>query len=420
MPALLVCTVGGAPEPIVASIKALGPERVLFIVSSETAEQVEGRIVPLLAEKGASLTPGRYEKIVLDNAQDLQGCVQCIQREAAPQVERWRQRGAEYAVVADMTGGTKCMTAALALVARRWPCRFSYVGGSERTKGGVGIVVTGKEQVLHTQNPWDSLGFQAADDAIGLFDRANYEAAEAVLEPALRHMTQAGEKNDLAALKLLCEAYGAWDLFDHGKAASRLKDARRRANDLRHLLPTQAEALLRQIDGHVRTLEPLLAPGPKGHEFLLDLCANAQRCAQRGRYDDAVARLYRLLEALAQVRLRVDHGLADTEKMPLERVPEPLRGAWASRSRDGTVHLGLQDDYDLLMALGDPLGSRFEQLALDDRRKSPLSARNKSILAHGFSPVARATFDQLWSNGLALAGIDETALVRFPRLGPIS
>jgi hypothetical protein len=33
--------------------------------------------------------------------------------------------------VTDITGGTKARTAGLALAAIRWPCRISYVGGTE-------------------------------------------------------------------------------------------------------------------------------------------------------------------------------------------------------------------------------------------------------------------------------------------------
>ena len=52
------------------------------------------------------------------------------------------------------------MSAAFGIQASRWPCMFSYVGGNERTKDGLGIVVSGSEKVFHQTNPWDSLGLE--------------------------------------------------------------------------------------------------------------------------------------------------------------------------------------------------------------------------------------------------------------------
>ena len=79
--------------------------------------------------------------------------------------------------------------------------------------------------------------------------------------------------------------------------------------------------------------------------------------------------------------------------------------------------LGLQEDYRLLAALEDELATRFSQLGLDDRQRSPLAARNQSILAHGFQPVAADVFSRLKQAALKLAEIDEGTLPVFPKLG---
>jgi len=59
--------------------------------------------------------------------------------------------------VADFTGGTKTMSVALALATVQAVGRYTYVGGTERTKDGPGMVVDGKERMLHQANPWDAL-----------------------------------------------------------------------------------------------------------------------------------------------------------------------------------------------------------------------------------------------------------------------
>jgi CRISPR-associated protein (TIGR02710 family) len=149
---------------------------------------------------------------------------------------------------------------------------------------------------------------------------------------------------------------------------------------------------------------------------VLDLLANAKRRKDEGRIDDAVARLYRAIEAVAQVAFKDRHGFESSEKVPLDRVPEPLRTEWASRAKDGIVALGLQDAYALLASLNDALGEKFRSAALNGT-KSPLVARNRSILAHGFDRVSANVFDKLWTTALSLADVEEATLPSFPTLG---
>src|SRR5207245_1390146 len=101
-------------------------------------------------------------------------------------------------------------------------------------------------------------------------------------------------------------------------------------------------------------------------ELVADLLANARRCATGRRFDDAVARLYRAVEALAQTRLRMEYGIGDTSHVPLEELPEGLRAAKAPQAQDGAVWLALQDAYTLLRERGDPLGECFRRRRLDD------------------------------------------------------
>lgn len=412
-PTLLLCTVGGTPEAVAAAVKGCQPERVIFVASPQTCEQVK-TVISLTRQEQVRLSPGQYDVVQVADAQDFACCLEKM-RELESEVTRWTQKGEDHRVVVDLTGGTKLMVAALALVARRWNCVFSYVGGSERTKDSVGVVMSGKEQVLHTQNPWDSLGYQAAEDAIVLFDRGDYQAAIHVLEQGSARVQRSDLKRELRTLLSLSEAYLAWDLFDHKTARNKLGDVQKNANDLRHLLPTVAGGLLSTIQEH-QTFLPLFKEQTPGRHFVLDLCANARRCGDRGRWDDAVARLYRAIEATAQLELN-EHGIADTGRVPLDKMPDGLQAEFVAKvKKDGTVLLALQDDYRVLAVMGEPPGLRFKELGLDDYEKSPLTARNQSILAHGFTPVSKVVFDRLWKATLKLAEIKESELVSFPRI----
>jgi CRISPR-associated protein (TIGR02710 family) len=308
------------------------------------------------------------------------------------------------------------MSAAVGVQASRWPCIFSYVGGGERTKEGVGVVVSGAEKVVFQANPWDALGHQAVEDFIVLFDQHAFLAAANVAAMAKMRVNRPDRKRELAALEQLAKAFDAWDRFDHRLSSNTLDSVAKSANDLRAALINKGD---RVVDGVMRLAEHLRAlcdsAAPCRHH-VLDLLANAKRRKEEGRFDDAVARLYRAIEALAQVILKERHGIESTEEVPVERLPEDLRVAWASRAEQGVVKLGLQDAYALLAALKDPLGEKFRNAALDGP-KSPLIARNRSILAHGFTTVSAAVFDKLWTTALCLADVDDAGLPAFPTLG---
>lgn len=410
---LLICTVGGSPEPVVAAIKHWQPVRIRFVHTPQTKPDVASKIVPKANEESLSLDAGRYDCFELPDGEDLASCLDRL-RQLTPEVEQWVARGKGFQVVVDFTGGTKCMSAAIALKARQWPCSFSYVGGRDRTKDGVGVVVTGAEKVVYQANPWDALGYQAVEDFIVLFDQRAFAAAASVAEEAKKRVTREDRKRELNVLEQFAKAFDAWDRFDHQSAATTLKNVEKAGNDLRAVLGRdRAEPVLGDVGRFASYLGELCNATPPSRHHVVDLLANAQRRHEAGRIDDAVARLYRAIEALAQVALKEGHGIESSERVPLDRVPTALRMAWELKAEEGVVKLGLQDAYALLGALDDPLGAKFQKANLN----SALSSRNLSILAHGFERVSDRVFDQLWSASLDLAGTKEVDLPFFPRFG---
>jgi len=404
---LLVCTVGGTPEPLVKALLHWQPDRVLFIPSEQTEAHVDAVVRKYAEHAGRPLSPGCYRICPVDDAEDLSDCLRVI-RSLDQEVYDWLARGGDFQVVADFTAGTKCMSATLALQARRWRCRFSYVGGARRTKDGVGVVETGSERVVHSANPWDALGYQAVEDAVTVFNRGGYAAAAHLLDQALKNAAQPEVKRELATLKALADAYAAWDRFDHKTAETRFGDTLKNRNDLRAIF-ADAKPLIDRIERHREQVAKLAGSNGPTMAWVVDLLYNAQRRAEEQRYDDAVARLYRAIEAVAQLRLCDQHGISDTKAVPLDKLPQTLRQEWAGRARDGAVMLGLRDAYRLLNELGDDLSRPFVEAGLDDDQRSPLVARNASILAHGFAAVGNRVYEQLLNMASMLAGSDGTA-----------
>jgi CRISPR-associated protein (TIGR02710 family) len=413
----LICTVGGSPEPVVAALKHWRPARVRFVHTPQTKGDVDAKIVPKARAEGVELDAGRYDLFELPDGEDPAICLHEL-RKLTEEVKKWAARGQQqFKVVVDFTGGTKCMSAAIGVQASRWPCIFSYVGGLERTREGVGVVVSGAEKVVHQLNPWDELGHQAVEDFVVLFDQHAYLAAANVAAMAKTRVSLPDRKRELAVLEQLANAFDAWDRFDHKSSSTAFNSVAKSANDLRAVLGlAKGNQVLDSVTRLANHLSELYRATPPSRHHVLDLLANAKRRKDEGRFDDAVARLYRAIEAVAQVALKESHGIASTEKVPLDRVPEPLRTEWASRAKDGILALGLQDAYALLTSLNDALGEKFRSAALNGT-KSPLGARNRSILAHGFDPVSPDVFDKLWTTALSLADVEEATLPSFPTLG---
>ncbi len=406
----LICTVGSTADPIIAAINEWKPARVLLIPSMET-----NGVADAVESKSELVPRGAWERIELHDAEDFADCVRRM-RDLDEKVAAWRRRGPSYDVIVDFTGGTKCMSAALALVSRRWSCMFSYVGGAERTKGGTGVVVSGKEITRITQNPWNALGYQVIDEACLLFDQQAFMSAASLLENARKSADDDSIKRTLSTFHQLCEGYGLWDRFQHKEAAQRIEKTLTNTNDLKAVFgSTHSELVIRTLQQH-RAMLKTLFPQPQSRAIVADLLANAKRRSCEARWDDGVARLYRAIEWIAQLALAERHAIPSTSGVAVECIPEPLREQWRSRAENGKLALGLRDAYCLLDSQGDELGRTFKDLKLDDRDRSPLTSRNHSILAHGAQPVGKQVFDQLWSAAMTLGGFSEKDIPTFPRL----
>jgi CRISPR-associated protein (TIGR02710 family) len=106
---------------------------------------------------------------------------------------------------------------------------------------------------------------------------------------------------------------------------------------------------------------------------------------------DAVARLYRLCELIAQFRLWHQHEI-DTSDVDMSKVPESVKEKLERyRNEKGKVQIPLQTSYELLAALGDEIGEEWDNPEL----KHAISARNCSIAAHGLEPVSDEVAEKL-------------------------
>lgn len=458
---LLVMTVGGALDPLAYALVKTMPRHIWAIGSRQSLSKL-GEI----EEKAASLgwskdgvqiepccipdkkLPGGGKKEALDDLGHVTGF---IHEHLWPRIRQKFEelRAHSPHLIVNYTGGTKPMSAALVIAASHWPLplELQFVSGERKPLfsepgGRSGIVQSGTEEhVIVPASPWVLLGYQAVERYVQAFDRNDFFAAKSVIKEEKRKVVKAtgGDRTpirDLDYLEKLAAAFASWDLFDYKAARSRLTafaDSNKGAlRDLKkRLAPQGVERLDAFLKENLPALDQLAEQADTVQEnradrtlvptlsaMVIDLVANARRRTSDGRFDDAVSRLYRAIEAAAQVWLLHKYGVRTDQIDPkwlrelLDSARQERQRVWlecklaqrgnvaggrtapgqqgAAGSEDGeTLKFGLVDSYALIACLA-PKESAVAKLA--DRvscrcRMGPLPARNQSLLAHGWKPV---------------------------------
>ncbi len=407
-PRMMVVSVGGTPDPILFSLNQQRPEHVVYFCSESSRHLVSQAIRP-----GLTFRPTDDEVLTTESAERLVPAYQCARNGVRRCLRMWDVAGPE--MVVDYTGGTKNMSAALALATIDLGCRYSYVGGVERSKEGLGIVLPGSERMFFPANPWEVLGVEALREVALLFNRARYGPARERLESLAERVPEA-RRPLYRRLAQVVDGFDRWDRFDHKGAARALGQALGKLHESIGLL--DADSIERRFLEAAADLHPRLAEITPAypHAYVADLVANAIRRAElEAKHEDAVARLYAAVEKLGKLTLRQNHHL-DNGKIDPEAVPEPLRQEYRGRywsEEMQCLQIPLRATYRLLAALGDPLGARFE--AAWPTLRPLLDARNQSILGHGTQPVSEEAYRRLLAATLDLLDLDSDALPTFPR-----
>lgn len=385
---ILICTVGGSHEPILRTIQQLCPEFVCFVCSDRdpatgrpgSRRQISGKGNVIKAHPDdetetlpsipvqINLDEDRYEVVVVP-ADDLDAAFTAIR----DSLQRLLQRSPDPHIVADYTGGTKTMTAALVtavLESDRVDLRL--VTGA---RSDLGHVVSGSEESMSVVVERIRLERQTAP-FLAAWSRHAYDEAENGLR-CLSLPSNQKLRGWLVRARDLSAAFAAWDRFEHASAL--------------RLLDLYRPVIASELGSHLQALG-LITGGADRCEpaRILDLARNAERRAAQGRYDDAVGRLYRVLEWTAQWLLRTRCGI-DTADVPAGRLPPGLS---VSAGADGKRPAGLHTAWRLVGALlpGTPAGEFFARE--ESKLQNHLQARNASILAHGFTPVTAAAWGE--------------------------
>ena len=415
----LLISVGGTPDPVIYSIDWNAPEKVIYFCSRDSRKEVRTNIEPRLTHQ-----PQDTQVITTPNEQSLYASVKILNDKLPECLEDF---GLDFSDVhADFTGGTKPMAAAIVLALADRGCNYSYVGGVDRDRKGLGVVLAGREQMLYADNPWDALGRDPLRLYATHFSRCRFSLAQQVAQKAAARSTDLQPL--FAALAIVAEGYGRWDNFDHSAARNLLQRSLTPLQTLpfcdigQNLTQAFARSVPEALDHLDRTKTDLLTlEGKKcsdsgdGRALLLDLLSNGIRRAEREhKYDDAVSRLYSVVEKSAKIRLKLHHGIDNSKISPAD-IPAGTQDCLldaVSCNPDGTYKFPLYRSYALLAALNDPLGKLYVEQEQDLRKV--LDIRNSSLLAHGFKPVSEATYGKLLAIALRFCDVERETLPDFP------
>lgn len=403
---ILVCTVGMRPLPVILTTLIIKPKKLYLLHSQQSLRGAETvRDDPYVQQLG--LVSGitiQLLPISLTDAPDNYIVLQKIVRE-----------NPNEKIVVDISGGVKVMGVSLAAAAFWKQIPVIYQLGEEVA----GIIKPFSERLVLVENPLVYFGSAELRSIGELFGQAEYDAALTVCDN-LREST--GDVSTLGKLQILdrfIQIYRDWDAFAH----SSLEDDQRRKlalrlgnviNDMVRLkLQFADEAELSANQTFLQKLQDSWTLNQRNNSEryrLIDIYASARRRAKTGKYDDAVARLYRCLEMSATICLERDCGIG-TVKQPnfayfIERLGtlSTLQEQFAKQARYPlpTERLGLKDQMMLLRLSDQNQHKAIAGLYQGIEQGDLLEKRNRSILAHGTVPIQKEAYQALETKTYAI------------------
>ncbi len=364
-------------QPLMKTVKESHPDYTLFVATEASRKHAEN------IAKSIGLDPSEWDLCLLRHFDDVEE----VFLEVCDAIrEVVRQGFSPGDIQVDFTSGTKAMSAGAVLAAVHENCNsLKYITGKRQD----GVVIDGTERFVSLR-PHAVLANYDIKAAVELIKRLRFQPAILILAAIDPNLLGEDRKKLLSSLMAVAQAYDFWDRFEHIKFKAAIRKADWRFHELE---PFRVDE---QVIKSVHGIGQVLKKGSLAvtEEVILDLFNNAERRTMEGRYDDAVARLYRLTEMLAQHLLRVRHGI-DTGNVDPSRAPAHFRKtleAHRDTSCENRIKTGLRVSYELLAALGEEIGERY---MTDSELRHLLNERNRTILAHGSMPVAVSLYRKL-------------------------
>ncbi len=365
---ILLTTVGGTLEPVRTTWQYLHPAKTYFICSQddpysgkagtyiEIGNGVDGKFA---ASLGLSSDQFEVVQVPADRPDKAYRTITALIEEIYRQVP-------DASIAVDYTGGTKSMSVSLFAAAIDYPEVEVFMVTGTRTN-----FIKVQDGTHQTYKVAANSVYIEREVRLALkhWENYDYEAAGRRLQQLIEGRNISDIEINVYHAKQISAAFGFWDRFQYEQAFEALQPF---AGAL-DFVPSYTE----QVSGILDKAEARR----RDYLRIWDLWFNALRRAKGARYDDAVARLYRLLEATAQWHLQYTHKIF-TGKVIASQLPRGFRPVDGEES----LKLGLFEAWRLLRQIDE--GPLAQWIADEENRlRRCLTIRNDSYLAHGQRPI---------------------------------
>lgn len=396
----LVLTLGTSYEPLVLSVSALKPKKVLILYTDKSFQLLDDVI------EFTKLKPSQYIASDVDAENPLQ-----LYQKIKDTFEKWKRPKDIYV---DFTGGTKSMAAGCAMAGSAIGAKLIYIGGEFLTY--LRKPRPGSEKLCYIDDPYTVFGDLEREQAISLFNKMDYISAYRIFEGLDQRVP--GTK-EYSTLKYISKAYNSWDALDIRNAVVNLSKCyeiivTEGRLDNGFVLNTYKEIIGKQLEA-VKVLEKIHCSDGSDKNIVFDnigylianLYQNAIRREKQEKYEMASLLLYRILEIVEQKRLwnyGIDTGNADYSKLHVDenvlldnvnRINRKIKGFNDLEQLDKKI--SLIAGYIILAAVGDEImkpkkpGKEIDSI---NRLRSKVEARNKSIFAHGYEFIDKQKYSE--------------------------
>lgn len=416
----LIVSVGGSKAPILTSVKQIKPKHIVFLCSDDREgtkgsykeiwderddQRMEGKEVkessppkpcetcsnvprwnnePTIATQ-LNLPQERFDIVKVANPDNIQDCYSA----AEAGIQLLLSKEPSLPIIADYTGGTKTMSHGLISASMdNGQIEIMVVAGKRRD---LVKVADGTQRV--TNSNWKGQMIQRQIQQMKkCIAEYQYEACIEIGNQISPQVTVGSEENDeVQFYATVAEGLRAWDLFDYQKAREILGYC---GSSMGPLLGGVGK-IINNLDAMKNMNHQIKDPKKVSMALLFDLMRNAERKMMQEKYDDAVARVYRSLELMAQIALRYQKPSIITAEVPLEYMPESFIQQQDYSKEEKAVAIGLITSYELLQAQDHPVGRVY--IEKKNRLLDLLTNRNHSFMAHGYEPFtekgAKAFYD---------------------------
>ncbi|MDR3222229.1 MAG: TIGR02710 family CRISPR-associated protein [Methanobrevibacter sp.] len=399
MEEILFMTVGtglgskvGATESLahglLTSIMDVSPDFIVFFGSKDSVKTVDSIKDQYFKKNNKKLE--KYNFVQLNDINNLSNCFETIEKELL-------KYDSTDIIKCDYTSGTKTMSVAVAICATIYNKVLVLVSG---TRDETNLVCQGTEEQMR-QNLFRVYDKLTLDKVKEFFNNNRFESAKTFLDE-IKILDNKKIYSDLI------EFYNHWDKFNHEEVASIdfSKESLENFPEMKLQIQNNLKSLniinlKEKIEGNKTKNEHKL----RCYYVLADILNNADRRAIEGKYDDAIARLYRSLELIAQIKLKKGYHLK-TSNIDIEKVKKNCTDAQYINSLKqkkayNNIKLGLNEAFKLLNMMNNDLGNEFKKS--EKKIKNILSHRNMSILAHGLKHKSKKEYSEFWEIVLKLS-----------------